>query len=226
MLPRVLEPEVMDSRAEAVDYDAMDHREVNRVFLDDFLELLRSSAALPEGRPLKALDVGCGTAQIPIELCRRPLDCRVIGIDLAAAMLAVGEENVREAGLEGCIALERVDAKRLPYEDGRFDAVISNSIVHHIPEPKTVMAEMLRVLKPGGVLLVRDLLRPEDVETVDRLVETYAGEENAHQRQMFRDSLCAALRLEEVRAMLAELGRPEDWAEQTSDRHWTVRGIA
>ena len=75
MLPRVLEPEVMDSAAEAHDYDAMDHAQVNRVFVADFL-------AVWDGRG-QVLDVGTGTAQIPVELCRRVDGVRVVGIDLA-----------------------------------------------------------------------------------------------------------------------------------------------
>ncbi len=63
MLPRVLEPEVMDSPEEARDYDAMDHAEVNRVFVADFLRFWPGSGFV--------LDVGTGTAQIPIELCRQ-----------------------------------------------------------------------------------------------------------------------------------------------------------
>lgn len=63
MLARTLEPEVMDTPEEALAYDSMDHADVNRVFVDDFL------AADPEAGEI--LDLGTGTALIPIELCRR-----------------------------------------------------------------------------------------------------------------------------------------------------------
>jgi SAM-dependent methyltransferase len=88
--------------------------------------------------------------------------------------------------------LERCDAKSLPYADHSFAAVISNSIVHHIPQPERVLAEMLRVLQLGGSLFVRDLMRPADEATVQHLVATYAGDANAYQQQMFADSLRAA----------------------------------
>ena len=81
-------------------------------------------------------------------------------------MLAVGRDNVERAGLHDRIRLERCDAKRLPHTTGAFGAVISNSIVHHIPEPAEVLAEMARVTAPGGVLFVRDLLRPDDETTL------------------------------------------------------------
>lgn len=213
MLPRILEPEVMDTQSEAVDYDSMDHREVNQRFAADFL------ATAPDVSDI--LDLGTGTAQIPIELCRQEPKARVLAIDLAEEMLIVGRGNVAAAGLEGSIRLERIDAKGLPYASGRFSAVISNSIVHHIPDPAAVLAEIARVVRPAGRIFVRDLLRPEDRGTLDRLVATYAAGANEHQQRMFAESLHAALTLEEIRTMAADLGFAKETVQQTTDRHWT-----
>ncbi len=213
MLPRVLEPEVMDSPEEARDYDAMDHSQVNRLFVTDFLDYC------PD--PENVLDVGTGTAQIPIELCRQNSNVKVLGIDLAEHMLAVGRNNVRAAGLENRIELRRVDAKGLPFEANSFQAVMSNSIVHHIPQPSFVLAEMMRVTATGRAVFVRDLLRPNNEEEVRHLVEQYAGEANAHQKRLFDDSLRAALSLVEIRGLVDELGLDHEEVRQTSDRHWT-----
>jgi ubiquinone/menaquinone biosynthesis C-methylase UbiE len=232
MLPRTLEPEVMDTPEEARDYDAMDHAAVNRVFVEDLLAALREPAAglAPRlhdpARPLDVLDVGTGTALIPIELCRQPVTCRVTAIDLSREMLRLAEKNIAAAGQRDRIQVQRVDARRLPFDAARFDVVISNSIVHHIPDPAPVLAEMRRILRSGGLLFVRDLLRPADSATLERLVADYAGGENDHAQAMFRASLHAALTLEDVRELLAALGMPREWAEQTSDRHWTVSGCA
>ncbi|MFO0964274.1 MAG: class I SAM-dependent methyltransferase [Gemmataceae bacterium] len=215
MLPRVLEPEVMDTPEEARDYDAMDHGEVNRLFAADFLRVFTPSLASA------ILDLGTGTAQIPIELCRQSPAARVVAVDLAAHMLTVAEENVRRAGLAERIRLEKIDAKRLPYADHAFAAVMSNSIVHHIPAPAAVLAEVARVTAFGGVIFIRDLLRPDSLEALRHLVRTYAGDANDHQQKMFGDSLHAALTLEEIRAMVAALGLNPDHVTQTSDRHWT-----
>jgi len=218
MLSRILEPEVMDSPEEAIDYDSMDHAEVNRRFVAGFL---RAAGALPPDGEI--LDLGTGTAQIPIELCRAAPQARIVAVDLAESMLAVGRRNVERAGLTERIALARVDAKALPYPDGRFAAVMSNSIVHHIPEPRRVLAEAVRVLAPGGLLFVRDLMRPDDDETVLRFVDTYVAGANRHQRQMFEASLRAALSLDEVREILSGLGLDPAAVQPSSDRHWTVR---
>jgi len=213
MLPRILEPEVMDTPEEARDYDAMDHSTVNRVFVADFL------AAWDGANPI--LDVGTGTAQIPIELCRQAPAARLVAIDLAEQMLLVGRENVRRAGLEDRVTLQLVDAKGLTFPEATFGALVSNSIVHHIPQPSAVVAEMVRVVAPGGVLFVRDLLRPPDEMTLLRLVGTYASDANDHQRQMFADSLHAALTLDEVRDLVETLGFKPATVRQTTDRHWT-----
>ncbi len=229
MLPRTLETEVMDTAAEAADYDSMDHSSVNRLFVEDLLSAANAAGfteRLASGTDrLRVLDVGTGTAQIPIEFCQRPVNVDMVAIDLAAEMLLLAEQNIRDAGLHGSIVLEHVDAKKLPFGDGEFDWVISNSIVHHIPEPITCLREMQRVLKPGGLLFVRDLLRPNSSDQVESLVQTYASNDNDEQRQLFRQSLHAALTPTEIGALMESLGWPANAVEQTSDRHWTVTAL-
>jgi len=213
MLERILEPEVMDSVEEAADYDAMDHSAVNRAFVDDFL-------AVWNGRD-PILDVGTGTAQIPIEFCKRSPAGTIVAIDLAEQMLRVGQNNVDAAGVSTRVNLEKMNAREMPYGSCTFAAVMSNSIIHHIPEPHAVFAEIVRVACPGATLFVRDLLRPHDRSTLDRLVEQYAAGANAHQRTMFAESLHAALSLDEVRQIVCSLNFDPTTVQQTSDRHWT-----
>lgn len=228
MLARVLEPEVMDTAEEARDYDAMDHAAVNRAFCADFFAFARGEGR-GAGEITRVLDVGVGTARIPIEMGQGVGD--ILGIDLAEHMLAVGRENVSRAGLSSRITLARVDAKAMPYEDGAFSAVVSNSIVHHIPDPARALSEMWRVTGRSGLLFVRDLLRPPSAAEVERLVELHGGAPPVdaslaasfeRQRSLFRASLHAALTLEEVAAMLAPLGISTRAVERTSDRHWTL----
>ena len=213
MLPRILEPEVMDTAEEAHDYDAMDHSRVNRAFVADFL-------AVWDGRG-PVLDVGTGTALIPIEFCRQSPTGNVIAVDAAAHMLDLARENVRRAGFETRITCQLVDAKRMPFDNRSFSAVMSNSIVHHIPDPRTVFAEIARVAAPGATIFVRDLLRPPDTGTLNHLVETYAAGANEHQKKMFAESLHAALIVDEVKELVAGVGFDPAGVRQTTDRHWT-----
>ncbi|MEK6262756.1 MAG: class I SAM-dependent methyltransferase [Planctomycetota bacterium] len=221
MLPRILEPEVMDTVAEAVDYNSMDHSHVNRVFVDDLLTAL-ASVPSPPGETWQIFDAGTGTALIPLELMSRGVRAVVNASDLAEQMLIVARDNVRAAGLSDSIHLVLTDCKHLPDADATYHVVMSNSIVHHIPEPREVLAEMWRVLQPGGLLFVRDLMRPVDPPTLDHLVQAYAGGANAHQQQMFRESLHAALTVSEVSGLLEKVGIPREAVRATSDRHWTI----
>lgn len=212
-LSRVLEPEVMDSEPEAVAYDSMDHSVVNGAFVQDLL-----AAGFAGG---DCLDLGTGTAQIPIELCRQSAEGRILALDAAVAMLDLARLNLELAGCTDRVELRHLDAKQLPFPDRSFGTVMSNSIVHHIPEPRAVLAEAVRVAAPEGLLFFRDLLRPDSKEQVQQLVEQYAGEADERQRALFEASLHAALDLAEIRQLVEELGFPPESVQATSDRHWT-----
>jgi ubiquinone/menaquinone biosynthesis C-methylase UbiE len=225
MLARVLEPEVMDSEADAREYDAMDHAAVNSVFAGDLAAALDHWSLKRPVRggesELGILDLGAGTAQIPIEVCHRLQSVRVVAVDAAASMLAIAERNVVAAGLADRIELVLADAKGLPFDDGSFSAVISNSIIHHIAEPTDVLAEAVRVAAAGALQFHRDLCRPANEEELERLVDTYAGDGTPHQRRLFAESLRAALTLEEMRSLVEKLGFAAETVRMTSDRHWT-----
>jgi len=215
VLARVLEAEVMDKPEEAREYDAMDFSAVNARFVADFL------AAHGPGRGGEVLDVGTGPARLPIALCRADRRLRVLGIDLAGPMIELARRNVLDAELADRIRFARGDAKSLPFPDGRFEAVVSNTIVHHIPDPAPALAEMARLVAPGGTLMIRDLARPADEATLDALVRLHAGAEPPAARAMFRESLHAALTIDEARAAVRALGLDEADVAMTSDRHWT-----
>lgn len=211
----------MDTLEEAHDYDAMDHSAVNERFCADVL------AEGPVGP--KVIDVGTGTALIPIGLCERSPSVRIVGIDLAQHMLDVGTRNIEAAGFGDRITLAKADAKAMPYASDAFDAAVSNSIIHHIPKPLAALEEMIRVTRSGGLVFVRDLARPRDEDAIERLAATYrepsaAEQKPAFQRQLalFRASLRAALTLEEVEAMVLRADGPSNSVRMTSDRHWTL----
>ena len=235
MLPRILEPEVMDTPEEATSYNSMDHSTVNRVFVDDLLVFveqspppLSRSRLMPddeEAATLDILDLGTGTALIVCELCDRLADCRVMAADAAASMLDLALYNIEVHGHRHRVQLDQIDAKALHYSDGQFGVVMSNSLIHHIPEPLAALREAVRVTAPGGLLFFRDLLRPETSEQLEQLVETYAGQEEPAAKKMFGESLHAALTLEEIRAMVTSLGFDPESVKQTTDRHWTWRAM-
>ncbi len=215
MLSRVLEPEGMETVEEAESYDNMNHSEVNDRFVADFLRLHGPC------RGGNVIDVGSGPAHIPIVLCKADPQANVIALDVSEAMLEHARRNVARAGFDGRIRCLLSDAKAMEVGAGAFEAVISNSIIHHIPNPAPVMKQMLELVAEGGTLFVRDLVRPESQDEINRLVATYAGTEPQFAQDLFAASLHAALTLEEVRQIVKGCGMSGDSVAMTSDRHWT-----
>lgn len=213
-MKRLLEPEVMDSPEEAADYNRIDHRLVNEAFVERALELGANGG--------RFLDLGTGPAEIPVLLCQRVSHLEVMACDLSKSMLSIAAQRVQEAGLQSRISLRRLDAKSLPFKDASFDGLLSNSLIHHLSHPLPALREMARVLRPEGLLLVRDLLRPETEEGAEELVRKYAGEEEERQRRMFYNSLLASLTLEEVEGLVAAVPLSGARVFQSSDRHWTL----
>ena len=219
MLERVLEPEVMNDLQEAIEYHDMDFTEVNRAFVRDLLAF-----AAQEDRTLgrDILDLGTGTARIPVELCLQAPSLRVMAADASSEMLELARYHIEINHMLDRIQLHRTDAKKLVFGPSFFDAVISNSLVHHLPQSDAFFAEALRVLRPGGLLFVRDLFRPASQEQVEALVAQHVGNETPGSQQLFRQSLQAALTTEELAKILAALGVDASCIQMTSDRHWTL----
>ncbi|XAM01081.1 class I SAM-dependent methyltransferase [Phycisphaeraceae bacterium D3-23] len=219
MLERVLEPEVMDDADESVSYDAMDHAAPNAAFVDRLVEL-------GVGRCGLALDLGTGPGDIPVLLCGRSVGRpSVVAIDLAQTMLDLAGPKVTSAGLGDRIDLRLMDVKSLDFADASFDAVFSNTILHHIPEPLAMLKEAARVLRPGGLLLIRDLRRPDSLEGLEALVAEHAADEDAAQRQLFAQSLHAALTPDELGALAHEAGLADAEVVVDTDRHMSMQRI-
>jgi ubiquinone/menaquinone biosynthesis C-methylase UbiE len=213
-MDRILELEVMDTWLEATAYDAMDFTAVNMAFATDAIAL--------DPNAVKVLDIGTGTARIPILMCQARPQYLITGTDLAQSMLIIGQRNLEEAQLTQRIRLERVDSKRMPYPDLEFDMVVSNSLVHHLAEPLVLFREINRLVKPDGAILIRDLIRPETEVSVNELVAKFGGDYDPQQQQLFRDSLQAALTLVEVTDLIDRVGLTGVKLAQTSELHWTL----
>lgn len=111
----------------------------------------------------KVLDVCSGTHDVPLRMLRRNPSLQVFALDRSPHMLAEGQRRARERGLT--IDARVCDAHRLPFEDATFDAVTLQFATRHLRVSET-FAEILRVLKPGGIFYHNDMLRP-----ASRLIE-------------------------------------------------------
>ncbi len=100
------------------------------------------------------LDVCTGTADVALEARRRAAAARVLGVDFAGAMLAIGMEKVRAAAESRHITLVRGDATRLPVSDAGVDAATVAFGIRNVQHPELVCAELARTLRPGGRLAI------------------------------------------------------------------------
>ncbi|MBX7196289.1 MAG: methyltransferase domain-containing protein [Sandaracinaceae bacterium] len=216
MLARILEPELMDTVEDAEEYHAMDFSEPDGRFAERALELLAGSSH-PE-----VLDAGTGTAKIPVLMAKARADLRVVALDPAREMLRVAARHVTQSALDGRITLARLDARNTKFPASRFDAVICNSTVHHLPDPLALLRELKRVLKPGGAVLLRDLARPASMDEAWAIVKRVAAGDSRRQQQLFFDSLCAALTIEELEQLLVDVGWSGFAVRMVSDRHWSI----
>jgi len=214
---RVVEPELMDDQEQALAYAKADFEEENQGFVDRFLEFY------PEFTSGHVLDLGCGPADIPIRLARALPDCRMTGVDGSAPMIALGVEAIRAAGLANRITLRCERFQETVLEE-RADAVISNSLLHHVPNALQFWYAVKKLAQPGAVVLVMDLLRPESPEAAKAIVEKYAADEPAILRRDFYNSLLASYTEDEVAAQLTEMNLSRLLIDVLDDRHWIVGG--
>jgi cyclopropane fatty-acyl-phospholipid synthase-like methyltransferase len=216
-MDRVLEPELMEDPEQAAAYAAADFSQENQGFVDRFEEYF------PGFSSGHVLDAGCGPADIPIRFARRYPSCQVTAVDASAAMIRLAEQAVSQAGLSDRIALrcERFDA--VPGANV-FDAVLSNSLLHHLPNPLQFWHKLRQLVKPGSPVLVMDLLRPDSPEDAQAIVERYAAGAPALLRRDFFNSLMAAFTEDEITTQLARLNLTRLLIDVIDDRHWMVGG--
>ncbi|MFO1175756.1 MAG: methyltransferase domain-containing protein [Paracoccaceae bacterium] len=111
---------------------------------------------------LSVLDIGCGAGGIDLALCRDHGAAYVCGIDVEDTVLARARALVAAAGLIGRIGCLKVAPGPLPFPPATFDVVFSKDSIVHIPDKHALMAEVFRVLKPGGRFLASDWLIGHD----------------------------------------------------------------
>ena len=113
-----------------------------------------TAAALPRGR---LLDVGSGPGRLATRLAREAPNLAVTGVDISEEMVERAARRAEEASLAERVRFEVGDVGALPFADGEFDGVVSTLSLHHWPDASRGLAEIHRVLKPGGEARIYDL---------------------------------------------------------------------
>lgn len=203
---------------------------------------------LPLLRPgMRLLDVGCGPGTITAGLARAVAPGETIGIDLVPDVLASAREHVAAEGLEGC-TFEAGDCYALRWPGETFDAVHAHQVLQHLSRPVEALREMRRVLRPGGLVAVRDadyatMMAYPDMPEITRWRELYHAVARANEAEADAGrrlpSWLSEAGFQEIRtaATTVLFSEPEDvqnwgnsWAERVTQsnfgRHAIEYGLA
>jgi SAM-dependent methyltransferase len=218
-MDRVLEPELMEDEAQALAYAKADFDAPNRSFVDG---LAARFSDLPDR--IHVVDLGCGPADILVRLARLHPGWRFDGIDGSPAMLHHGQVAVASLGLEDRVRLHTSRVPALPADLAAAELVLSNSLLHHLPDPSALWETLLRVAAPGAAIYIVDLRRPTSMSAAAALVQQWSGDEPEILQRDFLASLAAAFEVDEVEAQLSRVGLSGLVVEVISDRHLRVTG--
>lgn len=220
-MQRVTEPELMDDPMQSEAYAAADFAEAHSHIVATFERCFPGVMLAGE-----VLDLGCGPGDICFRFAARYPGCSVTGVDGARAMIRLANaRKARESAtgervhfIEGLLPGASIPA-------GPFAAILSNSLLHHLHEPRVLWEAVHRHASPGTKVYVVDLMRPQTLAEAQRLVDEYAAGEPDILRRDFYNSLCAAFEPHEVEAQLAAAGLAGLTVEVISDRHLAVHGV-
>jgi len=136
-------------------------------------------ALIPENSG-RLIDIGTGTGRL-LELLA-PRISQGLGVDASKQMLALARSRLSRADLAHC-AVRLADMYRLPLFDAGYDVALLHMVLHHAESPESVLAEAVRVLRPGGTLIVVDLAAHERIDVTERLAHRWPGfsDETMHQ---------------------------------------------
>lgn len=115
---------------------------------------------LGEMQPKKILDVATGTGDFAFEALKLNPD-KLVGIDISDGMLEVGRKKIKERGLEDKMEFKNADSEALPFSDNQFDAVTVSFGVRNFQNLTIGLSEILRVLKPGGRVVILEFSKPK-----------------------------------------------------------------
>jgi SAM-dependent methyltransferase len=216
---RVTEPELMDDADQARAYSDADFSDSHQAVVEHFTE------RFPDFATGRVIDLACGPADVTTRLARAFADATFLGVDGAAAMIALGRERVARGGLIDRITLE---CRLLPdptlRELGPYDAAVCTGALHHFHDPMVLWNTIRDLAGDGTRVLVQDLTRPESRAVAHALVDRYAAGEPEILRRDYFQSLLAAFTPREIRDQLHAVGFEHFAVDTVSDRHVVVSG--
>ncbi len=170
-------------------------RQVSLFSGPDSLFAKRIPGVLSWIEPLEAhmtvLDVACGAAHAADPIAPRVQ--QIVGVDLTRALLDIGAQRLRDAGITN-VLLQEGRAEALPFVDESFDIVFCRAALHHIGDPARAVEEMVRVCRVGGRIVLMDLIAPSTDEAVrNRFDDVHRRIDPSHRRAFTETEIAALL---------------------------------
>ncbi|MBE3098215.1 MAG: class I SAM-dependent methyltransferase [Planctomycetes bacterium] len=141
------------------------------IFRDHYRRVAEDIAArCPPG---SLVDIGTGPGGLLEALHARRPDLKLTGVDISPGMVAQARQNMARAGLADVVDIRQAAAGRLPFADALVDTVVSTGSIHHWKDVPAGLREVYRVLRPGGLGLMYDLVADTPPEVMRDLARTY-----------------------------------------------------
>lgn len=218
-MKRIPEPELMLNPQQVEAYAKADFEEPHSQFIKIFKERF-------SGQDIRGLvlDLGCGPGDITFRFAQAFPETIIHAIDASPGMIDYANKLLLEKTDLQKKRAKFINIKVEEYEtDEKYDFIISNSFLHHLPDPMTLWDSINRFGSESIKVFVMDLLRPESINEVKILVEKYAKDEPDILIRDFHRSLLSAFSLNEVQNQL-KISKLDLKVEQVSDRHIIIYG--
>lgn len=220
-MERILEEELMNAEEQAKAYAFADFSKPHEEFIEKFKEKFTD---IPSSFNDVVLDLGCGPCDVTRRFAKAYLDASFHAVDGAPTMLKYAANLNDEARLSLRIRLIEGTLPNVELPQRSYHAIISNSLLHHLPDPNVLWETIQQYAKPYAYIFIMDLVRPVDEQTVQFLVNEYAANEPDILKLDFENSLRAAFTVKEMKKQLNEAGLSKLSVEEISDRHMIIYG--
>lgn len=234
-MERQLEPELMDDPLQAAAYAAADFSATDQALVERIAARFGPGPGGDgQGIGKRIVDLGCGPGNISFRLAERFPGAAVLGLDGAAAMVAIADSRL-EAEAERWRRL-RFEPVALPLADPAvlgagnaafappYTAVVSNSLLHHLHDPQVLWQAVRQLAAPGAAIHIHDLRRPASEAALQALVARYAADAPPVLRRDYANSLHAAFSRQEIESQLAAAGLSALLVRELEDRYLEISG--
>lgn len=220
-MQRIIEPELMIDEEQSHAYAQADFEDPNIHFVNLFKETFGADFSGD------VLDIGCGNADITLRFAKDYSECFIDGIDGSESMLNYGRKALSQGSpnLRKRVRLMKGIVPDVKLPQAHYDAIISNSVLHHIHNPSLLWQFVKTYGVSGTKIFIGDLFRPSSPERAMEIVELYAKDEPEILKRDFYNSLLAAFEITEIKEQLKLANIEGLSVEQISDRHILISGF-